>query len=164
MLPEQTSSADRDAAQQCVLDAVELTRDGAFEEALEKFEANLSVITGGDLQNKRIAAAAFSYYGLCLAMVKRRYADGVKFCKISIKANFMDPDHRCNLGLVYLERQNRRRAIGAFEEGLRIQPTHRRINAILDRIGRRTGPVVPFLSRDNPLNVWLGRRRRGKVS
>lgn len=162
MLPEELSPADRDTAQQKVIDAIELTRREQFQDALEAFEDSLSVLTGGDLQNKRVAAAAFSYYGLCVAKVKRRYAEGVKYCQVSIRANFMDADHRCNLGLVYLERNHRKKAITALHEGLRLQPGHRRINAVLDQIGRRSNPPIRFLHRDNPLNVWLGKRRRGK--
>jgi len=74
----------------------------------------------------------------------------------------MDPDHRANLALVYLERSDRASAIENLHAGLRIQPNNARINEILNDIGRRKPPAISFLSRDNPLNVWLGRRRANK--
>jgi hypothetical protein len=74
----------------------------------------------------------------------------------------MDPDHHTNLGLVYLERNDRGSAIEHFHAGLRIQPKNRRIHKILRDIGRRRPPVVSFLPRSNPINVWLGRKRADK--
>lgn len=139
--------------------AVELTREHEYEQALGIFEQHLSQLTAGDLNDKRVAASAFSFYGLCVAMVKRRYADAVKYCNVSLKANFMDPEHRANLALVYLERNERKKAVETLNAGLRLQPDNTVINHILDRIGRRQQPVIAFLSRDNPLNIWLGRRR-----
>ena len=102
---------------------------------------------------------ASSFYGLCVAMIRRRYAEAVQYCNLSLKSQFMDPDHLANLALVYLERDDRADAIEKLHEGLRIQPSNPRINKILDDIGRRQPPVISFLSRNNPLNIWLGRRR-----
>jgi hypothetical protein len=50
--------------------------------------------------------------------------------------------------------------VESLNAGLRLEPNNAQLNRIFDRIGRRRPPVVPFLSRDNPLNVWLGRRFR----
>jgi len=78
---------------------------------------------------------------------------------VSLKANFMDADHRANLAMVYLERNDREKAIQTLHEGLRLQPKNRQIQKIFREIGRRRPPVLRFLPRDNPINVWLGRRR-----
>ena len=52
-----------------VQEAVSWTRNERFEEAIEVFEDCLPTLSSdGDLQDKRFAAAAFSYYGLCVAM------------------------------------------------------------------------------------------------
>jgi tetratricopeptide (TPR) repeat protein len=147
-------------AREQVREAIRLTRAAQCEEALGIFEIHLPSLSGGTIQDKRIAAAAFSYYGLCLAVVRRKYAQAVECCNISLKANFMDPDHRANLAQVYLERGDRRRAVETLNAGLRLEPKNTQINVIFDRIGRRGKPVIAFLSRDNPLNVWLGRKRR----
>ena len=144
--------------------AVELTRQQSYDEALVLFEQHLQTLSSGDLSDKRVAAAAFSFYGVCVAVVKRRYADAVKFCNLSLKANFLDPEHRANLALVYLERNERQKAVETLNAGLRLQPDSSAINRILDRIGRRRQPAIAFLSRDNPLNVWLGKRRQKPAS
>ena len=107
-----------------VQEAVAWTRSERFEDAIVVFEKYLPTLSGdGDLQDKRFAAAAFSYYGLCVAMVKRKYAEALKYCNISVKANFMDPEHRVNLALVYLERDDRKNAVRNLEAG---RPCHER--------------------------------------
>jgi tetratricopeptide (TPR) repeat protein len=144
-----------------VREAIQLTRQEIYEKALEAFEENLPTLTEGTIADKRVAASAFSFYGLCIAMVRRRYAEAVKYCNVSLKSNFMDPDHRANLALVYLERNERSKAVETLNAGLRLAPNNPQINKIFDRIGRRQPPVIPFLARSNALNVWLGRLRYG---
>ncbi len=145
--------------QERIKEAIRLTRLEKFEEALTIFESQLPALTGGSISDKRVAASAFSFYGLCIAMVRRKYAQAVEYCNVSLKANFMDPDHRANLARVYLERGERRKAVETLSAGLRLEPHNTQINLIFDRIGRRRPPVLGFLPRDHPLNVWLGRLR-----
>ncbi len=139
--------------------AVELTRQRRYAEALAIFEKILPQLSSHDVSDKRVLTGSSSFYGLCVAMVRRHYAEAVQYCNLSLKSQFMDPDHRTNLALVYLERSDRASAIENLQAGLRIQPNNQRIHSILNDIGTRRPPVIPFLSRNNPLNVWLGRRR-----
>ena len=146
-------------------EAISWTREVQYEEAIDVFEDYLSTLSAeGDLQDKRFAASAFSYYGLCVAMVRRKYAEAVKYCNISVKANFMDPEHRINLALVYLERDDRKNAVKNLEAGLRLHPSNKRIHEIFREIGRRKALIFSFLSRRNPLNVWLGKLREPKAN
>ncbi len=153
---------DNVQAQEAVRHAVQLTRESKTSEALPIFEKFLTPLSGGTISDRRIAAAAFSYYGYCVAKVRRKYADGVKYCDISLRANPLDPDHRANLAMVYLERDDRSKAVETLRAGLRLDRRNKRINQILRSIGRRQQPIVGFLSRKNPVNIWLGRRRAGK--
>ncbi len=153
---------DTTSAQQRIARAIELTRKEQYEEALELFDAHLPTLTSGTLEDKRVAAGALSFYGVCVAKVRRKYGEAVKYCNISVRSNMFDPDHRYNLALVYLERDDRRRAVESLSAGLKLKPGHPGINRIFDTIGRRRKPVISFLPRDNPINVWLGRKRRGK--
>jgi tetratricopeptide (TPR) repeat protein len=152
-----TNGAMRDQ----IHEAISLTRQERFEEAIEIFEKYVPILSSqGDLQDKRFAAAACSYYGLCLAMVKHKYAEALKYCNISIKANFMEPEHRINLALVYLERDDRKNAVQNLEAGLRLQPSNKRIRKVFAEIGRRKPVTFSFLDRDNPINVFFGRLRQ----
>ncbi len=142
--------------------AVELTRNKRYAEALAIFEKQLPQLSTHDVTDKRVLTNSSSFYGLCVAMVRRHYSQAVQYCNLSLKSQFMEPDHRANIALVYLERSDRASAIENLHAGLRIQPNNARINEILNDIGRRKQPAISFLSRDNPLNVWLGRRRANK--
>ncbi len=153
------SSPDNIQAQEAVAEAVQLTRQLNPTEALTIFETFLTPLSGGTINDRRAAAAAFSYYGYCVAKVRRKYADGVKYCNISLRANPLDPDHRANLAMVYLERDDRAKAVETLNSGLRLDRRNKRLHLILESIGRRKPPVVPFFSRNNPLNIWLGKRR-----
>ncbi len=156
------SSSDNTQAQHAVAEAVQLTRQSKISEALTSFETFLTPLSGGTIGDRRVAAGAFSYYGYCVAKIRRKYAEGVKYCDISLRANPLDPDHRANLAMVYLERDDRAKAIEALNAGLRLDRRNRRLHLILESIGRRKPPVIPFLSRNNPLNIWLGKRRTEK--
>jgi len=116
----------------------------------------------GDLQSKRVAANSFSFYGVCLAMVRHKYAEALKYCNISIKSNFMEPDHRINLALIYLERDDRKNAVKNLKTGLRLQPSNRRIHRIFSDLGRRKRVTFGFLGRRHPINVMVGRIRSPK--
>jgi tetratricopeptide (TPR) repeat protein len=152
------------AMREKVQEAIAWTRNERFDDAMEVFEDCLPVLSAdGELTDKRFAAAAFSYYGLCVAMVKRKYAEAIQYCNLSVKSNFMDPEHRINLALVYLERDDRRNAVRNLEAGLRLQPSNKRIHKIFSEIGRRKRVTLPFLPRRNPINVWLGRLREPKT-
>lgn len=159
---QDSTVTDNLRAQEAVREAIDLTRQARMEEALEIFESFLTPLSGGTIGDRRAAAAAFSFYGYCIAKVRRKYADGVKYCNVSLRANPLDPDHRANLALVYIERQDRAKAVQTLNSGLRLDRRNKRINGILTSLGRRKPPVLPFLSRNNPLNVWLGKRRANK--
>lgn len=152
------------AMREKIQEAIAWTRSERFEEAVEVFEKYLPVLSSeGELTDKRFAAAAFSYYGLCVAMVKHKYAEALKYCNLSVKSNFMEPEHRINLALVYLEREDRKNAVRNLEAGLRLDPSNQRIHRIFAEIGRRKPVTFSFLSRRNPINVWLGRLREPKT-
>jgi tetratricopeptide (TPR) repeat protein len=147
-----------------VREAIAWTREERYEAAIEVFETVLPVLSSeGDLQDKRVAANSFSYYGVCLAMVRHKYAEALKYCNISIKSNFMEPDHRINLALIYLERDQKKMAVKNLEAGLRLQPSNKRIHRIFGGLGRRKRVTFGFLNRRNPINVAFGRMRVPKT-
>ena len=147
-----------------VQEAISWTRQEKYENAIGIFEKYLPALSSeGDLQDKRLAAASFSYYGVCVAMVKRKYADAIKYCNVSVKANFLEPEHRINLALVYLERDDRKNAVHHLEAGLRLQPSNKRIHNIFRELGQRKAVMFTFLSRRNPINQWIGRLREPKT-
>ncbi|MCP4897942.1 MAG: hypothetical protein GY906_13300 [bacterium] len=139
--------------------AIELVQQKKYDEAIGVFEQHLPILGGGDIADKRVAVAAFSYYGLCVAMVRRKHGEATKYCQVSLKSNSYEPEHCYNLAMVHLEFDDRRRAVKMLKKGLQLSPRHKKINRAYQEIGQRKSPVIPFLHRNNPVNVWLGRRR-----
>ncbi len=155
-----TIDPEVDTVEERIRRAVSLTREEKYAEALEIFEKSLAAVDGGSVQQKRLASTAFSFYGVCMAKVKHRYGQAVQCCQISLKHNFLEPEHHHNLALVYLERGDRRRAVETLNAGLRLDGSNKRLNRLYDEIGRRRSPVLSFLSRNNALNIWLGKKFR----
>jgi tetratricopeptide (TPR) repeat protein len=148
---------------QAVADAIALTRAENYDEAVVAFEAFLPKLSAGTDDDKRLAASAFSFYGLCFAEVRKQYLDAKKYCELSLKVHPKDPDHYENLGRIHLLAQSRKGAVDALFDGLQYDPNHKGINELLNLIGRRRDPVISFLPRDNVLNVYLGKRRHEKL-
>jgi tetratricopeptide (TPR) repeat protein len=120
---------------------------------------HMPLLSSHNEDEKRLLTLASSYCGLCVAEVKHHYANALEYCNISVQRDVTNPDHHANIALVYLEWKDRKRAIRHLQAGLRLQPTNPRIHKILDEIGRRRRPVIPFLKRSNPINKMLGRMR-----
>lgn len=108
------------------------------------------------------AVEGLSYYGVSVAMVTKKYRDAIDLCQKAIKLQFMNPNHYVNLARVYSAAGNRRKAVAALEQGLRVLPRDRVITTFWKEMGVRARPAIPFLSRDHPLNIALGRRRHQK--
>ena len=58
----------------------------------------------------------------------------------------------------------RRLAVNTIERGLKLDPDHKGLLELKQEIGARRKPVLGFLGRDNPLNVFLGRLRHSMGS
>ncbi len=144
------------------MEAALLTRVEEFDDAVKIFEANLPHLSSGQDKDKIIAAGVFSYYGLCIAALRKQYSDGIKYCQLSLKVQSSNPEHYENMAKIHLLGRSRARAVEALFDGLSHDPNNKPINKILDEIGRRREPVITFLPRDNVLNVHLGKKRHEK--
>ena len=105
------------------------------------------------------SAEALSYYGLCIALVQKKYKLAIEFCQKAIEMNFYWPDHYANLSRVYLAASMRRKAVETVEKGLSMFPEDKGLRRVRRELGVRSRPSVPFLDRANPVNRALGRSR-----
>ncbi len=128
----------------------------------QDFREHLPHLSAGIDKDKIIAAGVFSYYGLCIAALRKQYSDGIKYCQLSLKVQSSNPEHYENQAKIHLLARARGRAVDALFEGLSHDPNNKPINKILDGIGRRREPVITFLPRDNVLNVYFGKKRHEK--
>jgi tetratricopeptide (TPR) repeat protein len=101
-----------------------------------------------------------SYYGLCLGHATDQVDEAEEICRRAARREFYNPDLYLNLGRVYLLGGKRAAAHRAFVSGLRLQSDHPGLRGAVIDMGLRRRPVLPFLSRANPLNRLLGRLAR----
>lgn len=96
-----------------------------------------------------------SYLALCIARERGQTHKGIVLCNESIEADPDNPVHYLNLGKIYLMQAKPAEAISTFRKGLARGGSDEIVEE-LRRIGTRRTPPLSFLSRDNPLNKYLG--------
>jgi len=107
-------------------------------------------------------AQGLSYFGVCLALVRKQHKNAIDLCRRAIDLEFYNPDHYANLGRVYLAAGNRKKALETVEAGLKLNEHHDGLLAVRKMLGVRSRPTVPFLDRSHPINVSLGQSRHAK--
>lgn len=104
-------------------------------------------------------ARAMSWYGVTLVLVERNSNLGVTLCDQALRATGPDPELLLNQARVHLALNQRERAVRAILRGLELWPRDASLCMARDTIGIRRPPVIGALSRNNPLNRFLGRIR-----
>jgi tetratricopeptide (TPR) repeat protein len=107
-------------------------------------------------------ATGLSHFGLCLAMMQRKFKPAIDLCKLAIELQFYNADHYANLARVYVAAGNRKKAIDAIEQGLKSHAEDETLLKVRRQLGVRAKPPVPFLDRAHPINVTLGQARHAK--
>lgn len=100
-----------------------------------------------------------SWYGLTLVLVERNSNLGVSLVDQALRVAGASPELLLNSARVHLGLNQRERAVRAVTRGLELWPDDPRLLAARAAMGTRGAPVLPFLSRKNPLNRFLGRLR-----
>ena len=142
-------------------DAIEQTNKGEYLPALSAFIEIYGTEDAPPLTTAK-AASGLSYFGLCLALIEKKYKAAIELCKRAVALQFYNPDHWVNLTRVYAAAGHRRKALDAVETGLKQHPDYEPLVAIRHTLGVRARPPVPFLDRSHPINVTLGQARHAK--
>ncbi len=145
------------AAEDSFEKGIRAMRDKEWKAATAFFEA--AVTLESQFAKDSPQARYRSYYGLCLGLAKKRHEDALTYCQSAIQLEHYNPDLHWNLGRVLFDAGRKREAYRSFVRGLKIEPGHRGLVGDIKRMGLRNRPVLPFLSRTNPINVTLGRMR-----
>ncbi len=80
-----------------------------------------------------------------------------QLCLSALGHERRNPDVYAALARIYGMAGSRRKAIDALDRGLTLSPRHPGLLAVQQDLGVRRTPPIPFLSRDNRWNIWLGR-------
>ena len=139
-----------------VLDAAELFRRGAQALQAKRYAESYRFLQAA-LEKER-SPEHLSQYGVALAHHTGEIRTGIALCQEAVKAEPKNAEHFLRLGTVYLIGGRRKEAIRIFHLGLRVG-RHPGIMKMLQALGHRAEPTLPFLSRSNPLNKYLGKIR-----
>jgi hypothetical protein len=101
----------------------------------------------------------FSTLGYGIARYQQRTEEGLKLCRHAVKLQFYEPENYLLLARTALLCENRAEAVKAVRGGLKVDANNAQLQALSTELGIRQLPVLPFLSRSNPLNQFLGRLR-----
>lgn len=97
----------------------------------------------------------YSYLGFCIARERGQQQKGLELCQASLAAEPDNPAHFLNLGRVLLLGRDKQAALRALREGM-AKGGSPELMQLLEQLGTRKPPPIPMLSRDNPLNKYLG--------
>lgn len=133
---------------------VGLCRQGDWERGL----AYLGQIAEAE-RSTALPGVFYSYLGYGIALRQKRVQEGLKLCRHSVKVQFYEPENYVNLARTCLLAEDRPAAVRAIVDGLKVDRNNDALLALHRELGMRKLPVLPFLSRSNPLNQLLGRLR-----
>jgi tetratricopeptide (TPR) repeat protein len=102
---------------------------------------------------------AMSWYGVTLVLVERNSNLGVLLCDQAVRLVGPNAELLLNQARVHLALNQRDRAVRPILRGLELDPGNVKLQCARDALGTRRPPVLPFLSRNSPLNRLLGRLR-----
>jgi tetratricopeptide (TPR) repeat protein len=144
-----------------IIEGIEATQEEDFLRGLNLF---LDAYGGDEIPliQSGKSTQGLSYFGLCIALVRKEYKHAIDLCRRAIDLEFYNADHYANLGRIYLAMGNRKKALETIEAGLKLNINHERLRAVRRMLGIRARPSVPFLDRSNPINVSLGQARHAK--
>jgi len=96
-----------------------------------------------------------SYYAYCIAKERGLIRNAITLCKEALEKDPENPTIYLNLGRIYILSKDMPEAIKTLREGFS-KGKDEFIIVELNKLGTRRKPILPFLSRKNPLNKYLG--------
>ncbi len=138
----------------------DLTTDAEklFEQALEALDEEDSLTALALLERAlklRDAVHWYSWMGVCVARERGQHRRGMELCHEALAAEPDEPAHYLNLGRVHLIAGDKPEALRVMREGM-AKGGNPQLAQTLERLGMRRRPLFPGLSRNNPLNRYLG--------
>lgn len=118
----------------------------------------LGRVAEGD-EKEGLPGLFYSYLGYGIALRDKRVRDGLKLCRHSIEVEFYQSENYVNLARTYLLARDRKGAVKTVRAGLKIDRNNQALIAMYKELGIRGRPVLSFLDRAHPINVFLGRVR-----
>ena len=126
--------------------ALDTLAAGNTQSALAQLERALKVMDN---------PALHSHLGYCIAKERGQVRKGRDLCLATIELEPQNPVHYLNLAKVHQIGGNKLDALSALRQGAALGGGDE-LFSLLNVLGKRKQPPLSFLSRDNPLNKWIG--------
>lgn len=110
-------------------------------------------------QNTRLPSQYYSYLGYCVARFDHQIEEAVRLCEHAIALDPESAEAHLNLARVHKLGHRRYLGIRALRKGLDFDPQNDDLQDLHLEYGVRNRRIIPFLSRRNSINVYLGRLR-----
>ena len=104
-----------------------------------------------------------SYLAFCIAKERKNYRDAIALGTEAVKEQAGNLVFYRNLAKVYILAGERKKAMKVLRQATK-WGRDEQIMRLIKALGIRREPVLSFLSRDNPINVFLGKLRRKFIS
>lgn len=99
----------------------------------------------------------YSRLGFCIAKERGHLTRAFELCRSAIAREPGNPLHYLYLSKIHLIAADQYQALQALRQGMSQGGGTQEIRQMLDSMGIRKSPVIPFLSRQNRLNKYLGK-------
>ena len=127
---------------------VQMLRDDQPNEALVRFR------TAADLEKQN--PYYISFVGVSLARAERKWTPALKLCQMALSLKRNEAQLYLNLAEVYMSAGRREEALMTLDRAQASLGRNPRIEQERMKLGSRRPPALPFLSRENVLNRYLG--------
>jgi Flp pilus assembly protein TadD len=127
---------------------VRLLRDARPNTALEHFR------TAAEIEKHN--PYFISFVGVSLARAERNWKPALNLCETALGMKHNDPQLYLNLAEVYTAAGQREEALHTLDRALASLGPIARIQQARSKLGCRRAPALPFLDRQNVINVRLG--------
>ena len=127
---------------------VEMLRDARPHSALEHFR------TASEIEKQN--PYYMSFFGVELARAERKWTPALTLCEMALRTKHNEPQFYLHLSEVYTLAGRREEALLTLDRALVSLGRNARIQQARQKLGRRRSPTLPFLNRQNILNIRLG--------
>ena len=100
-----------------------------------------------------------SYYGLLIAVGEGKVQKGLALCEQAVEEVRYDSEMYLNLAKLHFRTGRPSRAKEVLLQALKIDPKNPALIRQIAHVNPRANPILPFLTRKNPLNKYLGLAR-----
>lgn len=100
-----------------------------------------------------------SYFAFCISVERGQIVEAVRLCEAALAQQPDNPLHYLNLGRVYLHAKRKEEALAILRSGAAKDLSGKEnteIRLLLEQLGSRKKPLLPFLPRSHFLNKYPG--------